>query len=152
MKNGNDVMPYMRIGSSAKNIQEKNNVCYNLKQAKALQQVSSVPLWLKSLTSSVVMREHPGLYIALSYLQTNICLATGDCKLAAVSYDALKSLHKTLLQKLVPSNEAINKERSTQPNGFRFSNLELDLNDVPNSDSLSQRISLNVSCPPPWKK
>jgi hypothetical protein len=55
-----------------------------------------------------------------------ICLATGDRKLAAVSYNALKSLHKTLLQKLVPSNEAINKERNTQPNGFQSSNLELD--------------------------
>jgi hypothetical protein len=61
MKNGNDVMPYMRIGSSANNIQEKNNVCNNLKQAKALQQVSSVPLWLNTLTSSSVMRYAEGI-------------------------------------------------------------------------------------------
>jgi hypothetical protein len=56
------------------------------------------------------------------------CLVTGDRKLAAVTYgDALKSLHKTLLlQKLAPSNKAINKERNTQPNGFWSSNLELD--------------------------
>jgi hypothetical protein len=38
MKNGNVVMPYMRIGSLAKNIQEKNEH-NNLKQAKAFQQV-----------------------------------------------------------------------------------------------------------------
>jgi hypothetical protein len=36
MKNGNDVMPYMRIGSSAKKIQEKNNVRNNYKEATAL--------------------------------------------------------------------------------------------------------------------
>lgn len=57
-----------------------------------------------------------------------ICLATGDRKLAAVSYDALKSLHKTLLEKLVPNSDPISKERNTQPNGFQSSNLELDSN------------------------
>jgi hypothetical protein len=61
MKNGNDVMPYMRIGSLAKKIQEKNDVCNNLKQAKALQQVSSVPLWSNTLTSSVVTRYAEGV-------------------------------------------------------------------------------------------
>ncbi len=33
-----------------------------------------------------------------------ICLATGDYKLAALSYDALKRLHKMLLQKLAPNS------------------------------------------------
>jgi hypothetical protein len=62
MRNGNDVMPYMRIRSSAKNIQEKNDVRNNLKQAKALlQQMSSVPLWAKTLTSSVVTRYAKGI-------------------------------------------------------------------------------------------
>jgi hypothetical protein len=53
-----------------------------------------------------------------------MCLATGDRKLASLRYDALKSLYKTLLQKLAPNSEA-NKE-NMQPNGFWSSNLELD--------------------------
>ena len=61
MKNGNDVMPYMRIGSSAKNIQEKNDVRNNYKEATALRQVSSVPLWLKTFTSPVVTRYAKGV-------------------------------------------------------------------------------------------
>jgi hypothetical protein len=60
MKNKNDVMPYMRIIRLAKNIQEKNNIRNNLKQAKALQQVSSVPLWSKTLTSPVITRYAKG--------------------------------------------------------------------------------------------
>jgi hypothetical protein len=61
MKNGNGVMPYMRIGNLAENIQEKSNVHNNLKEAKALQQVSSVPLWSRTLTSSVVTRYAEGI-------------------------------------------------------------------------------------------
>jgi hypothetical protein len=61
MKNGNDVMPYMRIGSLAKNIQEKYDVCNNFKQATALRQASSVPLWSKTLTSPVVTRHAEGI-------------------------------------------------------------------------------------------
>jgi hypothetical protein len=61
MKNGNDVMPYMRIGSLAKNIQEKNDVRNNFKQATALRQASSVPLWSKTLTSPVVTRHAEGI-------------------------------------------------------------------------------------------
>jgi hypothetical protein len=62
MKNENDVMPYMRISSLAKSIQEKNNVHNNnYKQAKALQQVSSIPLWSKTLTSPAVTRYAKGV-------------------------------------------------------------------------------------------
>ncbi len=61
MKNGNDVMPYMRIGSSAKNIQEKNDVRNNYKEATALRQVSSVLLWSNNLTCPVVTRYAEGV-------------------------------------------------------------------------------------------
>jgi hypothetical protein len=62
MKNGNEVMPYiMRIGSLAKNIQEKNDVNNNYKQAAALRQVISIPLWSKTLTSPAVMRYAKGV-------------------------------------------------------------------------------------------
>jgi hypothetical protein len=54
-----------------------------------------------------------------------ICLATGDRKLASLSYDSLKILHKTLLTKLAP---APNSEHTTLENVFRSSNLELDFN------------------------
>jgi hypothetical protein len=61
MKNGNDVMPYMRIGSTAKNIQEKDNVRNNYKEATALRQVSSVLLWSNNLTCPVVTRYAEGV-------------------------------------------------------------------------------------------
>jgi hypothetical protein len=73
MKNGNDVMPYMRIGSLATNIQEKNDIRNSLKQAKALQQVSSVPLWSNTLTRSVVTRYAKGI------LQQQYTLACNPC-------------------------------------------------------------------------
>jgi hypothetical protein len=61
MKNGSDVMPYMRLASSAKNIQEKNDVWKNSKQAKALQSVGPVPLWSNTLTGPVITRYAEGL-------------------------------------------------------------------------------------------
>jgi hypothetical protein len=61
------------------------------------------------------------LYTTFKQIIQIVCLATGDCKLASLSYDALIfCLHKMLLQKL-----AQNKE-NTQPNGFWSLNLELD--------------------------
>ncbi len=62
-----------------------------------------------------------------------ICLATVDRKLASLSFDALKGLHKMLLHKLASTNKdntqqptTTNKEDMQQPNGFQSSNLELD--------------------------
>jgi hypothetical protein len=56
-----------------------------------------------------------------------ICLAQGDRKLAALSYDTLKGLHKPLLKKLAPANSSEANKENAPPNGFRSSNLEVDM-------------------------
>jgi hypothetical protein len=47
-----------------------------------------------------------------------ICLATADRELASLSHDALKSLHKTLLEKLAPNSEANKKNPNIQTDYF----------------------------------
>ena len=61
MKSGSDVMPYLPVATSARNIQEKNDARNNLKQTQALKDATSKPLWSKTLTGPVVTAYAEGI-------------------------------------------------------------------------------------------
>jgi hypothetical protein len=93
--------------------------CSKRRTAVGLAFIAAESRFLGRRACAGFFREHPGLYTALPYLQENQ-------KLVCLSYDTLKSLHKTLLQKLDPNSKS-NKKENMQPNTFWSSNLELDM-------------------------
>jgi hypothetical protein len=54
MKRGKDIMPYMALATSAKNMTEKQERRIIWKSVRDVTKVTSAPMWSKSLTSTVV--------------------------------------------------------------------------------------------------